>query len=99
MIDSAGTGGGGLVLELLVARVRVHSGDEAALDVERVGEHLGERGQAVGGARGVRNDSVRRGVERVVVHAHANGDVGVGGRRRNDDALGAALKVRARFLA
>ncbi len=52
---------------------------------------LGERGEAVGGAGRVRDDGVLVGVVEVVVDAHHDGDVLVGGRRRDDDLLGATV--------
>src|ERR671913_144635 len=50
----------GKVEQLLIVRVRVDGGHPALHDPELVVEHLGERRQAVGRARGVGDDVVRR---------------------------------------
>ena len=76
------------VLQVLVGGVGVDGGHEAALDAERVVEHLGQRRQAVRGAGRVADDRLRAVVE-VVVHAHDDRDVVVGGGRGDDDLLGA----------
>ena len=76
------------VLQVLVGGVGVDRGHQAALDAERVVEHLGQRREAVRGAGRVADDRLRAVVE-VVVDAHDDRDVVVGGRRRDDDLLGA----------
>ena len=80
MIESVGGARAPLVLvrrveDHLVLGVGMHGGHEAGLDTERVAEHLGDRSQAVGRARRVRDDVVLGGVVRRVVDAHADGDV------------------------
>ena len=44
------------VLQVLVLGVGVDRGHQTLLDADQVVEHLGHRGQAVGGARGVGDD-------------------------------------------
>ena len=46
------------VLETLIGGVRVDRGHQPVLDPDRVVQHLGDRGKAVGGARGVRDHIV-----------------------------------------
>jgi hypothetical protein len=69
----------------------VHGGHQAALDAPLVVQHLGQRGQAVGGARGVGDDGLA-GVG-LVVHAvdEHRGVVLAGGRQ--DDLLRAGGEV------
>src|SRR5882757_8577331 len=78
------------VLQVLVLRVGVDGGHQATLDGERVVQHLGQRGQAVGGAGGVRDHGLRA-VVLVVVGAQHHGQVLALGRGGDDDLLGAAL--------
>jgi len=86
------------VLQVLVGGVGVDGGHQAALDAERVVEHLGQRGQAVGGAGGVADDRLRA-VVQVVVDAHHDRQVVAGGRRGDDDLLGpAGVDVLARVV-
>jgi hypothetical protein len=47
-----------LVEDLLVVGIGVDRGHQPAFDADRVVQHLGERREAVGGARGVRDDLV-----------------------------------------
>ena len=73
----------------------MHRGHQALGNAKVVVHHLGQRGQAVGGARRVGDD----GLARVLVLVHAHDKHGrVGGGRRNDDGLGAALEVGGRRL-
>ncbi len=71
-VDRRGAGAVGVGVDLvghaLVVGVGVAGGHQALLDPERLVEHLGHRGQAVGGARGVGDDPVGR-LERLVVDA------------------------------
>ena len=84
------------VLQVLVLRVRVDRRHQATLDAELVVEHLGQRAEAVRGARRVRDDRVLRGVVARVVDAHHDRDVLVAGRRRDDDLLRAGVDVLVR---
>lgn len=86
------------VLQVLVLRVGVDGGHQALDDAELVVEDLGERAQAVRGARGVRDD-VLAAVVLVVVDAQHDGDVLVAGRRGDDDLLGAGVQVTLRLGA
>jgi len=99
IVGLAGAGRGRLVDELLVARVRVDRVDEALLDREPLVQHPHHRGEAVRGARCVRNHLVLRGVVDRVVHAEADHRVGVAARRRDDHALGPAGEVPRRRVA
>ena len=72
----------------LVAGVGVDRRHDALLDADDVVQHLGDRGEAVGGARGVRDDDVVLG-QLVVVDAVDDGQVGAVGRGRDQHALGA----------
>ena len=56
---------------------------QAALDAPFVMQHLGHRGQAVGGARGVGHNALP-GVARVVDAIHKHGRVVFAGCRQND---------------
>ena len=84
----------GHVEQALRVGVRVDRGQQAALDAEAVEQHLGDRRQAVGRARRVRDDGVLGGIEAVLVDAQDDGDVLVAGGRRDDDFLGAGVDVR-----
>src|SRR5690606_12062970 len=66
------------VLKVLIGGVGVRGHHEAALDAAGVVEDLGERREAVRGARRVGDDVVVRGVVGVLVHAHHEGAVDVG---------------------
>ncbi len=80
------------VLQVLVLGVGVDGGHQALDDAELVVEDLGQRAQAVRGARGV-GDDVLAAVVLVVVDAEHDGDVLVAGRRGDDDLLGAGVEV------
>jgi hypothetical protein len=69
----------------------VHGGHQAALDAPLVVQHLGHRGQAVGGAAGVGDDGLA-GVGLVVHAVDEHGGV-VLGRRGEDDLFGAGVQV------
>ena len=79
----------------LVVGVGVDRRHEALAEAEGVVEHLHHRHEAVGRARGGRDDEVARRVESVVVHADDEGGVGLLAGRRDDHALGTALDVAA----
>lgn len=73
---------------------RVHGGHQAALDAPLVVDHLGQRRQAVGGARGVGDD--RFALVGVVVDAEHKHRRVVLGRCRQDHLLGARVEVLLR---
>ena len=81
------------VEQLLVVRVRVDRRHPAAAQAEALVQHLGHRGQAVGGARGVGDDPVPRRVVLVVVDAEHQGQVGTLGRGADDHGLRARGEV------
>ena len=90
----------GHVLQALIGGVGVDRGHQAVLDPDRVVEHLGHRGQAVGRARGVRDHVVVVAVvDLVEVDAERDGDVRLGGRRRDQHLLGAGGEVLGGVLA
>ena len=66
---------------------------------KRLMDHLGERGQAVRGARRVRDDLVLRRVVLVVVDAEDDRQVGALGRRGDHDLLRARRDVLGRVVA
>ncbi len=77
---------------LLGGRVRVNRGHQALDDAELIVDDLGQRSQAVGGARGVAEHRVGRVEGPLVDTADIHGRVG---RRGGDDhTLGASLDVR-----
>ena len=80
-------------------RVGVHGRHEAALDPERVMEHLRQRRDAVRRAGGVRDDSVALWVVGVVVDAENERHVGVVGHGRDHDSPCAGVEVRLRLVA
>jgi len=83
----------GAVDRQLRRRGGVHGGHEALLDAELLVDRLDDRRQAVRRARRARND---RHVDRVLVLVDADDErrgVGILGRGRDDDLLGAALNV------
>ena len=86
-----------LVLGGLVVGVGVHRGHEALLDADRVVHHLGERRQAIGGAGSIGNHEMLAG-QLVVIDAIDDGEVGIVGRRGDEDALGAGVEMRGRRL-
>ena len=89
----------GGVEDALVTRVRVDGGHDAALDAEVLLENLGQGGEAVGRAGGVRHD-IHRGVVVVsLVHAHDEGAVDVLRGSGDDDLLGTTVEVSLGLLA
>ncbi len=84
---------GGHVEQALRVGVRVDRGQQTALNTPPVEEHLGHRGQTVGGTGRVGDDRVLRRVEAVLVHAQHDRDVLVAGWRGDDDFLGPSLDV------
>jgi hypothetical protein len=99
--DDVGGGGAGaaqvLVADVdgdLVVGVGVDGGHQALLDADAVGQDLGDRGQAVGGAGGVGDDG-HAGLQRFFVDAHDDGGVDVVTARGGDQhALGALVEQR-----
>jgi hypothetical protein len=87
------------VLQVLVLGVGVDRGHQTLLDPHRLVQRLGHRGEAVRGARRVRDDVVLGRVVRVVVDAHDDGDVLVLRRRRDDHLLGAVVQVHLGLVA
>ncbi len=73
-------------------------GHDAALDADRIVQHLGQRGQTVGGAGAVR-DHPLIGQHLAVVDAIDHGAVDVFRGGRDQDLFCATLKVDRRFLA
>ncbi len=79
--------------QTLIVGVGVDRGDEALFQAETLVEDLGDRGQAVGRARGVGDDAVLR--SKLVV-VDADDDRGVDlvlGRHGQDHALGSGVEV------
>ncbi len=87
-----------VILKVLVHRVRVHGGHQAAVDAEAILQHLGHRGQAVGGAAGIGNDVVLLGIVLIVVDAQANGNILAFGRRTNNYLLAASGDMGPRLF-
>ena len=81
-----------LVEDLLIVGVSVNGGHQAALDAQRVVQHLCDRGQAVRGA-GCVGDNPVVGGELVVVNAIDDGQVDTLGRGRDQDLLRARLDM------
>ncbi len=82
------------VEQALVAGVGVDRRHHAVADAERLVEHLGHGGQAVGGAGGVGDDVVALGVVvGLEVDAERDGDVGVLGRGGDDHLARAGGEV------
>ena len=84
-----------LVEDLLVVGIGVDRRHQAALDADRIVQHLGERREAVGRAAGVRDDRVLGG-ELVVVDAEHDRQVDFLGRGRDQHPLGAGIEVLLR---
>ena len=88
------------VVEALIRGIGVDRRHQPVPDADAVVQHLGERGQAVGGAGGVRDDVVRVAVVGVVeVDAERNRHVGIRGGCRDDHLAGAGLEVLGGALA
>ena len=81
----------------LIAGIGVDRRHEALLDADRLVQHLGDRRQAIGRARGVGDDVVVLG-QLVVVDAVDDGEIGAVGRGRDDHPLGAGLEMRRGLL-
>ena len=81
-----------LIEDLLVVRVGVNGGHQAAFDADRVVQHLGDRRQAVGGAGRVRHDRVLGG-QLVVVDAVDDGEVDALPRGRDQHLLRARIDM------
>mmetsp|Transcript_13739 Transcript_13739/g.32077 ORF Transcript_13739/g.32077 Transcript_13739/m.32077 type:complete len:391 (-) Transcript_13739:17-1189(-) len=88
----------GAVNDLLGGGHGVDGGHEGLLDAELVVDGLDGRREAVGGARGAR-DRLPGGVVLILVDAHDDSRGVILGRGREDDLLGARLKVRLDRLA
>ena len=87
------------VLQALVGRVGVDRRHQAVLDADGVVDHLRDRRQAVGRARGVGDDVVRVGVVvRVEVDAESDRHVRLRRRRRDDHLLRARVEVLLRVV-
>ncbi|MNS83674.1 hypothetical protein D3C72_1174700 [compost metagenome] len=79
--------------QVLVVGIGVNGGHQTAFDAQLAVQHLGHRGQAVGGARRVGNDLVRL-AQNVVVHPVNDGGVGAFGRGRDDHFARAGRNMR-----
>ena len=84
--------------QVLVVGVGMDGGHQAAFDAQFAVQHLGHRGQAVGGARGVGNNLVRL-AQNVVVDPVYHGGVGACGRGRDDHFACAGRNMRGGFGA
>jgi hypothetical protein len=84
------------VEDLLIVRVRMDRRHEAVLDPPALVEHLRHRRDAVGRARGVRDDRMLGGVIVTVVDAEHEGHVRVGGGSRDDHLLRACVEMLLR---
>src|SRR6516225_4606563 len=82
-----------LVERGLVIGVGMHRGHETLVNADGVIEHLRDRRQTVGGARGGGDDFVVR-RELVVIDAIDHGEIDAISGRRHDDAFGAGGKMR-----
>src|SRR5690606_3906664 len=85
---------GRTVDDLLAGGGGVDGGHQAALDAPLVVQHLGDRGQAVGGAGGIGDD--RLALVGLVVHAEDEHRGVVLGRRRQDHLLRTGIDVLLR---
>ena len=74
-------------------------GHQALDDAEALEDHLGDGGEAIGGAGGVGDDSVLAGVVALLVDAHDDGDVLALGGGGDDHLLRAAVDVGFGLLA
>ncbi len=83
----------------LVVSVGVDRGHQAFDDAEALHEDLGDRGQTVGGTGGVRDDVVLSGIVKVVIDAHADGQIDFFARCADDDLACAGLNVLAGIFA
>ncbi len=76
----------------------MNGGHDTTFDADGVVQHLGKRGEAVGGARTIRDHLVDR-QQVIVVHAEDNGLLDVFGRSRDQNLLGAAFQMDFSLLA
>src|SRR5215208_4198054 len=81
----------------LVAGIRMHGGHESLVDADRVIDDLGDGGEAIGGAGGVRHHLVLGG-ELVVIDAEDDGQVGTLGRGRDQDTFGAGGQMSGSLI-
>src|SRR5688500_4719155 len=86
------------VQHVLVVRVAVDRGHQAALDAEAIENHLGREGEAVRRAAGVADDVVLLAVVGALVDAEDQRDVLALGGRRDDHLPGAGGAVRGGLL-
>ena len=74
----------------------MHGGREAPLDAEIVEQHLGHGGEAIGRARGVRDELMTGGIVLLLVDPQDDRDVRILGGRRDHHFLGPGLEVLGR---
>ncbi len=86
-----------LIERWLIVGIGVHRRHETFVDADRVIENFDHRDETIGRARSVGHDCVRF-RELVVIDAVNDCEVGAVGRRRDQDALGAGLQMRRRFV-
>src|SRR5947209_8196624 len=84
------------VVDGLVIGVGMHGGREAPLDAEIVEQHLGHGGEAIGRARGVRDELMTGGIVLLLVDPQDDRDVRILGGRRDHHLLGPGLEVLGR---
>ncbi|MNF84993.1 hypothetical protein D3C84_673770 [compost metagenome] len=82
--------------QVLIVGVGVDGGHQAAFDSQLAMQHLGHRGQAVGGARCIGDDLVRLAQNVVVDPVHYRG-IGALGRCRDNHFARTGGKMRGRF--
>ena len=85
--------------QLLIVGIGMDGGHRAYGYAEGILNHFCYGREAVGGARGVGNDVVLRGIVDFVVHAEDDGEIRIGGGRGNDYFLHRATHVLAGFFA
>ena len=83
----------------LIVGVGVDGGHGPADDLEIIVNYFGDRPQAVGSTRGVGNDVVLGRIVLVLVDAHYDGDVFIGGGRGDNDLLHRSAQVLLGQLA
>src|SRR6266852_5527440 len=87
------------VEELLVVGVGVNGGHGAALNAKRFVKNLGDGSEAIGGAGGVGNDVVFRGIVELVIDAQHEGGVRPIRRRGDNHLFHRATQMLLRFGA